>query len=233
MCFPPHELGDVKLSMGASINMAAGHSKALKKKTIAVIGDSTFIHAGIPGLINCVYNRSNILLVICDNRTTAMTGGQPHAGTGVTATRQEGTALDLKKLIEGCGVDFIEVADSYDIKNLQKALQKGLDYDGPSVVISRGVCTLQSTREARRLGKQIQTYKVDPDQCVGCWLCVSLLACPALIRDAESVYVDETQCTGCSICAQICPTDAIDLKNIEAEGRSQVRDGIIGRDTIE
>ena len=194
MCYPPHELGDAKYSMGASISVASGLSKALKEKTIAIIGDSTFIHAGIPGLINSIYNKSNILVVICDNRTTAMTGGQPHAGTGMTATKQPAKELNLEKLITGCGVEFIEVTDPYDIHGTEEALERALKYEGVSVVIAQRECALQATREALLLGKKLSAYRVDPGKCIAGDLPFCQATCPlhvdaknylALIREGQ------------------------------------------------
>ncbi len=178
MCYPPHELGDVKYSMGTSISVASGLSKALKEKVIAIIGDSTFIHAGIPGLINSIYNKGNIMVVICDNRTTAMTGGQPHAGTGITAMKQETKQLDLEKLITGCGVEFIEVTDPYDIHGTEQALERALNYKGVSVVIAQRDCALQATREALRLGKKLPAYRVDREKCIAGELPFCQATCP-------------------------------------------------------
>jgi len=209
MCYPPHELGDTKYSMGASIGVASGMSKVMQQKTVAVIGDSTFIHAGIQALINCVYNQSSILVVICDNGTTAMTGGQPHAGTGITATGKKTNKIDLEQLVRGCGVEFVEVTDPYNISKTKDSFESALKYEGVSVVISRRACALEASRLARRLGEKLPTYHVDTDKCVKCWQCVKLLACPAIIRDGEEVAIDNSQCTGCGICAQICPVEAI------------------------
>jgi len=178
MCFPPHELGDAKFSMGTSIGVASGLSRALKEKTIAVIGDSTFIHAGVPGLINCVYNKSNVTLVICDNRTTAMTGGQPHAGTGFTAMKEPTKQLDIEKLVMGCGVEFLEVTDPYDIQKTEGALERALNYEGVSVVISRKECALQATRESLRLGKKLPSYKVDLEKCIATDMPSCQATCP-------------------------------------------------------
>ncbi len=178
MSNPPHELGDVKYSMGASIGIASGMSEALIEKTIAVIGDSTFIHAGIPGLINCLYNHKNILVVVVDNRTTAMTGGQPHAGTGVTATNQRTKMVDLEQLIKGCGTEFVEVTDPYDINRTKEVLERALNYEGVSVVISQRECALQVARETLRLGKKLPSYKVDEESCIAGELPFCQAACP-------------------------------------------------------
>lgn len=166
MSFPPHELGDIKYSMGASIGVASGLSKALKQKTVAIIGDSTFIHAGIPGLINSVYNKSSILVVICDNRTTAMTGGQPRAGTGITAMKQQTKELDLERLVRVCGVNFVEITDPYDIHRTEEVLERAMEVEGVSVVIAQRECALEAGREALRSGKRLFPYKVDPQKCI-------------------------------------------------------------------
>ena len=194
MSFPPHELGDVKYSMGASISVASGLSKALKQKTVAIIGDSTFIHAGIPGLINSVHNQSNLLVVICDNRTTAMTGGQPRAGTGMAATKQETKELDLEKLIRGCGVDFVEITDPYDIRRTEEALERAIEWEGVSVVIAQRECALEASREALRSGKRVFPYKVNSKKCIAgdmpscqatCPLHVDVKNYTALIRERK------------------------------------------------
>jgi indolepyruvate ferredoxin oxidoreductase alpha subunit len=215
MHFPPHELGDAKFSMGSSIGVASGISKALNKKAISIIGDSTFIHAGVPGLINCVYNGSNVTLIICDNRTTAMTGGQPTAATGVTATLKQNKPLDLAGLVKGCGVEFVETVDPYDLETTTEALKNALDYDGVSVVIASRECALTATREGRLLKESSPSYQVDAsyqidgEECVECWRCIELLACPAIRRDGDTVIIEDLLCTGCGICAQVCLVDAI------------------------
>jgi indolepyruvate ferredoxin oxidoreductase alpha subunit len=207
MCYPPHHLGDAKFSMGASIGVASGYSQTLNEKTVAVIGDSTFIHAGIPGLINCIYNGSDILVIICDNSTTGMTGGQPHAGTGITATGNKTRRLDLEALIRGCGVEDVEVVDPYEIRQTIAAIRKGLKQKGVCVVISRRACALQAFRKS-----EVPVFRVDPEACNQCWSCIEKLACPALFRqegENETVCIDSIQCTGCGMCAQICPSSAI------------------------
>ncbi|MEW6262231.1 MAG: indolepyruvate ferredoxin oxidoreductase subunit alpha [Thermodesulfobacteriota bacterium] len=209
MCYPPHELGDAKFSMGSSISVAAGHSKGTGEKAVAVIGDSTFLHAGIPGLINCVYNQSNVLVVICDNGTTGMTGGQPHAGTGITVTGRKTKKVVLENLIRGCGVDFIEVTDPYEVKATRKVLEKAFRRQGLSVVIARRECALLAARKASRSDNKTTARRVDLEKCVGCWECVKGLACPAMIREKDGVVIESSGCTGCGLCAQVCPKGAI------------------------
>lgn len=209
MCYPPHELGDAKFSMGASIGVASGMSKSTGEKTIAVVGDSTFIHSGLPGLINCVYNESDTLLVICDNSTTGMTGGQPHAGTGYTATGQKAKQVKLKNLVRGCGVEFIRETDPYNVDDTRKAFREALDHRGVSVVISRGACALLRSREGSDGPVSLPVYAVDPDACVGCGECLQKLACPAMRWGDDMALINPSDCRGCGICAQICPAGAI------------------------
>jgi indolepyruvate ferredoxin oxidoreductase, alpha subunit len=209
MIYPPHELGDAKFSMGASISVAAGYSKAKKEKSIAVIGDSTFIHAGVPGLINCVYNESDVLVIICDNRTTGMTGGQPHAGIGITATGEKTKHIIIENLVRGCGVEYLEIVDPYNIKSTVSAIKKGIKHKGIGVIIAQRNCALQVIR-----GKAVrrEALCIDENDCNGCLTCIQKLACPALLiveGTPNKVRIDQNQCTGCTICAQICPFGAI------------------------
>lgn len=211
MTFPPYELGDVKYSMGASIGVGSAMSKVLNEKTIAIIGDGTFFHAGIPGLINCVYSKANITVIICDNKIIAMTGGQPHPGTGKTVTGQPTKQIDLEELVKVCGVELVEVTDSYDIEGTKETIERALNYDGVSVVISRRECALEASRQARRLGKKLPSYYVDSDMCIDCDLCLRRFSCPALIKLNGKASIADGLCVGCGMCSQICPVDAIKL----------------------
>ena len=209
MCYPPHELGDAKFSMGASIGVASGISKSTGEKSIAVVGDSTFIHSGIPGLINCVYNESDMLLVICDNATTGMTGGQPHAGTGKTATGRTAKQVVLKDLVRGCGVDFIRETDPYNVDNTLKAFREAIEHPGVSVVIAKRECALIRSRKEFDGPEGLPVYAIDPDECVGCGECLQKLACPAMQWGDDIAVISPQECRGCGICAQICPAGAI------------------------
>jgi len=213
------------ICMGASIGMAHGMSKALKEKgkgkIVAVIGDSTFIHSGITPLLNMVYNKSNAVVVICDNRTTAMTGMQEHPATGYTIQGEKTKALDIEALCRSLGVDNVQVVDPYDLKAMKAALDKELANPGPSVVISRRSCVLFK-REAAPAEKAL---KVDPDKCVGCKTCLGI-GCPAIAwkkfesMDPKDVrknakkqeglsVIDAALCNGCTVCQQLCKVGAI------------------------
>jgi indolepyruvate ferredoxin oxidoreductase, alpha subunit len=213
------------ICMGASIGMAHGMSKALKEKgkgkIVGVIGDSTFIHSGITSLLNMVYNKSDAVVIICDNRTTAMTGMQEHPATGYTLQGEKTKELDLAALCKTLGVDSVRTVDPYDLKATRSAIKEELEKPGPSVVISRRACVLFK-REALLDQKVL---KVDADKCVGCRTCLSI-GCPAIAwkrfdaMDSKDVkknakkqeglsIIDAVLCNGCTVCQQICKIAAI------------------------
>lgn len=206
------------ICMGASIGMAHGMSKALKAKgkgkVVGVIGDSTFIHSGITSLLNMVYNKSNAVIIILDNSTTAMTGMQEHPATGYTLLGEKTKQLDLKMLVSALGVENIRVVDPYDLKTTRTALKEELANNGPSVIISQRPCVLFK-RSKSKLQKPLQ---IDPEKCNGCKVCLSL-GCPTISwkkigknegskREGIS-QIDENLCNGCGLCLQVCKFDAI------------------------
>lgn len=195
---------DTVVCMGASLGVAHGFEKALgreqSKKTVAVIGDSTFVHSGITGLINAVYNRSNITLLILDNSTTGMTGHQQHPGTGLTLKKEKTKLLDLYKICEACGVDGLQVVDSYDINGVEKALKQELSRDGVSVIIAKRACAL--------LDKNYPPAMYIED-CKKCGKCLKL-GCPAIEKQEDkTAKINASQCVGCGLCAKVCNFDAI------------------------
>lgn len=205
---PPLNVGDIMICMGASVGTAQGISKATGADTLAIIGDSTFLHAGIPGLINAVYNNHKIAVAILDNLTTAMTGHQPHPGTGLTGMGSTFEKVDIAKVAEGCGVKYVRVADPFKIKETSDILKEALKHPGPSVVVFRAPCTLIDAREKRRKGIKTVPCKIS-EKCTNCMVCIKLLGCPALILDNGKVCIDEASCTACGLCASVCPYAAI------------------------
>jgi indolepyruvate ferredoxin oxidoreductase alpha subunit len=206
------------ICMGASIGMAHGMSKALKEKgkgkVVGVIGDSTFIHSGITPLLNMAYNKSNAVIIICDNSTTAMTGMQEHPATGYTLLGEKTKQLDLKVLVSALGIDNIRVVDPYDLKNTRTVVKEELAKDGPSVIISQRPCVLFK----RTKSQQQKPLQVDLDKCNGCKVCLGL-GCPPISwkkmekkegskREGASV-IDKNLCNGCGLCLQVCKFDAI------------------------
>ena len=217
---------DTCIDMGASVSFAHGCDKALGKtdprRRIAFIGDSTFFHSGITGLINTVYNQSNVVTIISDNRTTGMTGHQNHPGTGQTLMRRIGHVIKPEEIAKACGVKNVVVVDPYKVKETRKVVRELLAKDEPAVIINRRACALH-------IRLQNPPYKVDPDKCNGCKTCISL-GCPALsfgkqgLSRAEpdasapgdcpsfsepKAFIEPTLCVGCGMCADVCPQSAI------------------------
>jgi indolepyruvate ferredoxin oxidoreductase alpha subunit len=214
------------ICMGASIGMAHGMSKALgekgKGRVVGVIGDSTFLHSGITPLLDMAYNKSNAVIVICDNRTTAMTGMQEHPATGFTLQGEKTRGVDLVALAETLGIESVRVVDPYDLKTVMNVLKEELAKDGPSVVISRRACILFK----REKSLPSIPLRVDADKCTGCRLCLGL-GCPPIawkridtpsIKSGEKkpkkktdgiAVIDQSRCTGCGLCRQLCKSAAI------------------------
>ncbi|UCG31262.1 MAG: indolepyruvate ferredoxin oxidoreductase subunit alpha [candidate division WOR-3 bacterium] len=209
---PPLSAMDTCVCMGASVTNAQGMEKALGKdfsrKSVAVLGDSTFFHSGITGLVNAVYNKGYLNLVILDNFTTAMTGHQPHPGTGRLARGEQGKRVAPEDIARGCGVEMVKVINPNDLRATEAALREALDYDGVSVLIFRRPCAL--------LVKPRPPYRIDAEQCNGCRLCLRV-GCPAISltfsegRDKPLAVVDESLCVGCGLCVQLCQRNAIVL----------------------
>jgi indolepyruvate ferredoxin oxidoreductase alpha subunit len=209
---PPLETVDTLISMGASIGIANGLAHVVKAPILACIGDSTFFHAGIPALINAVYNQAKITVIVLDNLTTAMTGFQPHPGSGFTATGVKTTQLKAEDVAKGCGVHFVEVVDPFDLRRAKDIVQRALMFEGPSFVVFRRKCTLMELREKRKRGEKVVPYVVDAEKCTRCGVCVETLACPAIIKKDKKYAIDDFLCTGCGFCAEICPYEAIHLR---------------------
>jgi len=208
---PPLEQIDTCLCMGASIGHAFGIEKAGKtdRKTVALLGDSTFLHSGITALASTVYNKGTTTTVIVDNRITAMTGGQDHPGTARTLMGEETHAVDLAKLCNAVGVEHVRVVDPYDLEETTNALKEEIERDAPSVVITNRPCMLFPKKVK---GKP---FLVQLDLCTACGACFRV-GCPAISGSEEKnekgrpkAEIDPILCTGCSICAQVCPAEAI------------------------
>ncbi len=203
---------DTTVSMGSSIANAVGMAKAgtETKPIVATIGDSTFLHSGIPPLIDAVYNNANITVFLLDNHITAMTGGQDHPGTGKTLRGEDTARVDFVKLIKALGVEWVETVDSYDMASMYQSLREAVEFKGVSVVISDRPCVLDPQKIKGA------PFRVDQEKCVACQSCMNL-GCPALSWSSgwhdgrHKVEIDPQSCMGCSICAQICPTDSITL----------------------
>jgi indolepyruvate ferredoxin oxidoreductase alpha subunit len=215
--YPPLETIETCLCMGASIGMANGFSKVGEDSPIfAILGDSTFFHAGIPALINLVYNNSKVIVVILDNGTTAMTGHQPHPGTGFRINGSPSPKIQMEKIAEGCGVKYIRITDPYDLKSTVDTILEAVSFkDGPALIISRQDCTLVSQRKKRKANEKIVPYEIDKDKCTKCRLCISTLGCPAFLVEGDEVEISSNLCFGCGICQDLCPEGAIQKSEAE------------------
>ncbi|PPQ33345.1 indolepyruvate ferredoxin oxidoreductase subunit alpha [Rhodopila globiformis] len=200
---------DTTICMGASIGNAVGMAAAGEKKPIvATIGDSTFLHSGIPPLIDAVYNKANITVVILDNAITAMTGGQDHPGTGQSLRGEPAPKADYEAICRAVGVTWIRRVDPYDVGHMYQTLREAIVHKGVSVVISERPCVLDPVRIKGT------PLAVRQDGCVACQSCMNL-GCPALLWSDElyegrhKVRIDAAACIGCTLCAQVCTSDCI------------------------
>ena len=210
---PPLSFEDTYFCMGASIGVSQGMARA-GVETVAWIGDGTFFHAGIPGLINAVYNGAPVKVVVADNGTVAMTGFQPTPQSGRTATGKPAKRVMIEDIARASGVDHVEVVDPYDLGRAEEAFRKMLGVDGVVMVIARRLCATEALREMRP--ERPEPYRIDADACVGCRACLSQFGCPALAWDDESgkAMIDKTLCMGCGVCGQICPQGAIIVRGV-------------------
>ena len=209
---PPLSAIDTVICMGASVSAGVGFRKAVEKsgrkqKIFAVIGDSTFFHSGITGLIDAVVNKASIVVNILDNRITAMTGHQENPGTGRTLMGEPTHQVDLKALCTACGVkpENIRLIDPYMLDETKAAIRDGYEADEPFVIITTSPCAL--IKEVIKARAEMKCY-VDQNKCIKCKMCLKA-GCPALnFRDGK-IFIDRATCNGCTVCAQICPKKAI------------------------
>ena len=203
----PLNVIDTTICMGASIPALHGMEKAkgkdFIKNWVAVIGDSTFLHTGVNGLINMVYNKSTGTVIILDNRTTGMTGHQEHAATGKTLKGEDTFAIDLTTLCKAVGVQNVIEVSSFDVKGLEKVLKESVNGDQLTVIIAKAPCAL--------LKGQKFPDKCVPvsDKCVNCGMCLKI-GCPAITKTEKGIKIDETMCNGCGLCQSYCKFGAIE-----------------------
>jgi len=203
---PPLDTVDTCLCMSAGISIAAGLKRAeADAVTVAFIGDSTFFHSGIPAVVNAVYNQAPVIIAVLDNRTTAMTGHQPHPGLGITAMGKKTKALDIAAICKSCGVDSVEEVDARNFKASLAAIDRAKEVKGTAVIVFKGRCTNLEPYEGQ--------YFINEDECISCNDCLEEIGCPALFLE-DYPRIGEN-CTGCGLCAQICPADAIKVKGVE------------------
>ncbi len=202
---------DTILCMGGGISVAHGMAKAGEKKPIVgMVGDSTFFHSGITGLLDVAVNKSNVVICIVDNRTTAMTGHQDHPGTGRTLMGEETVAASIEELVRACGIKRLQVVDPYNMDAVYRAFKEETAVAEPSVIISRAPCLLA---ERKTLGKPLRVVE---DKCKKCGACIKI-GCPALEAVDKQPKVNVDACVGCALCRQMCKFDAIVRDELEAE----------------
>ncbi len=203
---PPLSMGDFLICMGSSVGTSCGFSKVTDKKVISFIGDSTFFHSGIPGLINAVFNNHNFTLVILDNGTTAMTGHQPHPGVDMKKLNLNGYGhVSIEEVVKAVGVSHVTAVKPFNIKKSISSIKEALNFKGVSVIISREICTLYAKSLKELRGKSFYVS----EKCNNHRACINELACPAFFLEDEKVKIDPDLCVGCAVCAQICPEHAI------------------------
>lgn len=199
----PLDMTDTCLCMGAGINMAQGVNRIEPDtRAFAFVGDSTFFASGITGTINAFYNQADITLCVLDNSTTAMTGHQPHPGTGRTIMGDIVEAVSIENVLRGIGLTTVETINPLDLDHAVEVIRRVADEPGVKAIIFRSPCIVKFRPSS---GKS----HVDPDKCIGCRKCIRELGCPALVMDGEKAAIDPSQCTGCTLCEQICPVGAI------------------------
>jgi len=219
---PPLQSIDTTLCMGASISMAHGTSKAMaqvgledKRPVFAAIGDSTFFHSGITSLLDVLYNKGNVNVIIMDNRITAMTGGQQNPGTGKTLQMEETNAVDIIALVKALGCARAREIDPFDLEGTMAALKEEIDFDGPSVLVTKRPC-IQLFRQDPQAVRV-----VDTDACIGCKMCLKL-GCPSISqggiipdengkKERRYSHIDASTCYGCALCEQLCKQNAISV----------------------
>lgn len=222
--FPPFETADFNFSMGASLGITHGIRKAgqmtgAKQKIISFIGDGTFFHAGISPLINMVFNKSNVLVVILDNRITAMTGHQPNPDTGYTGMGEPTQEVSIEEVVKACGVKNVKVVDPFNMKEMESIVEEYLNKDELSVIISKRRCYLLESRDKRREGIDVTKFEVkdslSPEQIDT----LKRYACPAFFKDHKGqMHIDPTICAGCASCSQIIEPGKIGPKKKGSDG---------------
>ncbi len=198
----PLDMVDTCLCMGAGVTNTQGIHRAEPDTTnFAFIGDSTFFHSGITGVINSVYNNTNMVLVVLDNSTTAMTGHQPHPGTGTTMMGNIAEKISIPAILEAIGVKDIKIVDPLNLDEAKKAVSHAATVEGVSAIIYKSPCIYVT--------KPGNIQSIDKEKCTGCRKCIKELGCPALVKSNGKVMIDSSLCYGCELCSKVCPFDAI------------------------
>ncbi|MGC8671993.1 MAG: indolepyruvate ferredoxin oxidoreductase subunit alpha [Thermoplasmata archaeon] len=208
----PYEEADYLLCMGSSIGTGCGFSEVTDQKVISFVGDSTFFHAGIPGLINAVHNNHKFVLIILDNRTTAMTGHQSNPGLPINGMMEPAPEISIEEIVKAIGVKYVKTVDPYDLKSTIIAIREAVNFDGMAVVISKRECALLRDAEMIKNRKWVR-YHINQEKCTKCMNCLLNFSCPAFyIGKDGAVLIDPVLCDGCGVCSQtqVCGFHAIE-----------------------
>jgi indolepyruvate ferredoxin oxidoreductase alpha subunit len=209
---PPYKMADYSISMGSSLGIGCGFSKATNQKVISFIGDSTFFHAGISPLVNAVHNKNQILLIVLDNRTTGMTGGQANPGMPVDGMGNSAPEVSIEKIARGVGAGLVKTIDPVDLKEAEEVFKEALKFEGVAVVITKHPCAMITEADNRKKGISVK-YSINQEECTQCLICVKNFTCPAIYIEKDgSVNINPLLCDGCGVCGQVCPKKAIEVK---------------------
>ena len=204
----PLDMVDTCLCMGAGLGIAQGVGRVKPDtKCFAFVGDSTFFASAITGVVNAVYNQADMTLIVLDNSTTAMTGHQPHPGTGHTMMGEFTDKIDIESILRGIGVETVVRQNPFKLDEAVETVKRVADEPGVKAILFEAPCAV--------LFKPETPYKVDLDKCVDCKMCIREIGCPGVVLKDGHVAIDEALCNGCGLCAQICPCGAIG-KAVEA-----------------
>jgi indolepyruvate ferredoxin oxidoreductase alpha subunit len=217
---PPMNMGHWIVCMGAGLGIAQGMAHKTDQQVFASIGDSTFFHSGMQGMLNTIYNDSNITLLVLDNKWTSMTGQQPTATTGLDSHLQPTQPVNIAALAKAMGCKYVRTVDPYNVRSLQTTLIDAMSKEGFKVIVCSRECGLQSDRAYRMKVAKIDRpipeviYQIDPERCQKCDECIAILGCPAITvgkneQGEEFYYIESARCTGCGVCYEICPNSAI------------------------
>jgi indolepyruvate ferredoxin oxidoreductase alpha subunit len=206
---PPFHSVWNEVSMGASVSLAQGYvHSGIETPVVATVGDSTFFHGGIPGLINAIQHQVPLTLIIMDNGWTSMTGMQVNPGTAEAFQQPGSHRVDITRVIPALGVEHFYVVDPFDLDDSSAVIQKCLTLPGVKVVLARQECTIQAIRQGLQAGQ----VRVKPENCNLCELCIIQTGCPAIDVGQDTIVIDPTLCYGCGLCAQVCHRDAIEIQ---------------------
>jgi len=207
--FKPFETQDFIFSMGASEGVGHGIRKTTDQKVISFMGDSTFFHSGMPGMVNTVFNKSNPLIIVMDNRITAMTGHQPNPGTGKNAMGEVCKEVAIDEVAKALGVEDVRIVDPFNVNLMISTIRELLQKDKVSAIVAKRECQLLAMRKRKAEGIKTAKFEIDQNACKKVGVCLHELACPAISEENGVYKIDKNICTGCAVCAQICPNKAI------------------------